>query len=51
MPGELGLAGGVSIALGGTVGGGIFVVPGVVARITGPATWLAVDDDAARRED
>jgi hypothetical protein len=51
MPGELGLAGGVSVALGGTTGGGIFAVLGVVVRITGPATWLAVVDDAARRED
>ena len=51
MPGELGLAGGVPIALGGIMGAGIFAVPDVVARITGPATWLAIVDDAARRED
>ena len=44
MPGELGLAGGVSIALDGMMGAGIFAVPGVVVRITGPATWLAVGD-------
>ena len=51
MPGELGLAGGVSVTFGGMMCAGIFAVPGVAARITGPATWLAIVDDAARRED
>jgi len=51
MPEELGLAGSVSTALGGMIGGGIFAVLDVVAQITGPTTWLAVVDDAARRED
>jgi amino acid transporter len=41
MSERLGLAGSVSIALGGMIGGGIFAVLGVVAQITGPATWLA----------
>ncbi len=41
MSGQLGLTGSVSIALGGMIGGGIFAVLGVVARITGPATWFA----------
>lgn len=31
----------VSIALGGMIGGGIFAVLGVVAQITGAATWSA----------
>ena len=38
---QLGLAEGVSIALGGMIGGGIFAVLGVVAQITHAATWAA----------
>ncbi|WP_276276795.1 APC family permease [Haloarcula regularis] len=38
---ELGLAEAVSMALGGMIGGGIYAVLGVVAGITGPATWFA----------
>jgi amino acid transporter len=41
MSHRLGPAECVSIALGGMIGGGIFAVLGVVAGITGPATWLA----------
>jgi len=41
MSHRLGLVECVSIALGGMIGGGIFAVLGVVAGITGPATWLA----------
>lgn len=41
MSDRLGLTGSVSIALGGMIGGGIFAVLGVVAQITGPATWIA----------
>ena len=41
MSHRLGLVECVSIALGGMIGGGIFAVLGVVASITGPATWLA----------
>ncbi|MDY6764809.1 MAG: APC family permease [Halobacteria archaeon] len=37
----LGLTEGVSIALGGMIGGGIFAVLGVVAQITHAATWFA----------
>jgi len=39
--GDLGVAEGVSIALGGMIGGGIFAVLGVVAQITDAATWAA----------
>ncbi|MFB6267080.1 MAG: APC family permease [Halodesulfurarchaeum sp.] len=38
---DLGLTESVSMALGGMIGGGIYAVLGVVAGITGPATWLA----------
>ncbi|MFB6234880.1 MAG: APC family permease [Halopenitus sp.] len=42
MDGEsLGLTEGVSIALGGMIGGGIFAVLGVVAQITRAAAWFA----------
>ncbi|MGZ0747148.1 APC family permease [Haloparvum sp. AD34] len=42
MDGEsLGLTEGVSIALGGMIGGGIFAVLGVVAQITRDAAWFA----------
>ena len=37
----LGLTAAVSIALGGMIGGGIYAVLGVVASLTGPATWAA----------
>ncbi|QLG63254.1 APC family permease [Halorarum salinum] len=37
----LGLTEAVSIALGGMIGGGIYAVLGVVAGITGAATWFA----------
>jgi amino acid transporter len=37
----LGLTAAVSIALGGMIGGGIYAVLGVVAELTGPATWIA----------
>jgi amino acid transporter len=37
----LGLTAAVSIALGGMIGGGIYAVLGVVASLTGPATWVA----------
>mgnify|MGYP000642799868 CR=1 FL=1 len=33
--------GAIAIALGGMIGGGIYAVFGVVARLTGPATWAA----------
>jgi len=39
--GKLGLSSSVSIALGGMIGGGIFSVLGVVARVAGTRTWLA----------
>ncbi len=38
---SLGLKEGVSIALGGMIGGGIFAVLGVVAQLTRAATWFA----------
>ncbi len=38
---QFGLTGSVSIALGGMIGGGIYAVLGVVAGVTGPATWAA----------
>ncbi|WP_336034791.1 APC family permease [Halobacterium yunchengense] len=38
---QLGLTECVSIALGGMIGGGIYAVLGVVAQVTGPATWFA----------
>jgi amino acid transporter len=38
---SLGLTTAVAIALGGMVGGGIYAVLGVVAQVTGPATWAA----------
>ncbi|MFC6951581.1 APC family permease [Halorubellus litoreus] len=38
---NLGLAGAVSMALGGMIGGGIYAVLGVVAGISGTATWVA----------
>jgi amino acid transporter len=38
---SLGLTEGVSIALGGMIGGGIFAVLGVVAQMTREATWSA----------
>ncbi|WP_248516979.1 APC family permease [Salinarchaeum laminariae] len=38
---QLGFLSCVSIALGGMIGGGIFAVLGVVAQLTGPATWAA----------
>mgnify|MGYP000586772261 CR=1 FL=1 len=38
---ELGLTAAVSIALGGMIGGGIYAVMGVVAKITMTATWAA----------
>jgi len=42
VPGEqLGLKESVSIALGGMIGGGIYAVLGVVAGITGAATWAS----------
>lgn len=41
MSDRLGLPSAVSIALGGMIGGGIFSVLGVVARIAGTRTWLA----------
>jgi amino acid transporter len=39
--GELGFVGATSIALGGMIGGGVFAVLGVVAKITGAAAWAA----------
>ena len=39
--GELGLAGAVSIGLGGMIGGGVFSVLGLVATIAGAAAWAA----------
>jgi amino acid transporter len=39
--GKLGFRGAISIALGGMIGGGIYAVLGVVAGLTGPATWAA----------
>ncbi|GGL72287.1 APC family permease [Halocalculus aciditolerans] len=41
MAEKLGLPSSVSIALGGMIGGGIFSVLGVVAKIAGARTWLA----------
>ncbi|WP_435098173.1 APC family permease [Halarchaeum sp. P4] len=41
MSERLGLPSAVSIALGGMIGGGIFSVLGVVAKIAGARTWLA----------
>ncbi|WP_424000107.1 APC family permease [Haloarcula salina] len=38
---DLGLTEAVSIALGGMIGGGIYAVMGVVAKITMTATWAA----------
>ncbi|MBX0321902.1 APC family permease [Halomicroarcula sp. F13] len=38
---DLGLTEGVSMALGGMIGGGIYAVLGVVAQITMTATWAA----------
>jgi amino acid transporter len=38
---QLGLLECISIALGGMIGGGIFAVLGVVAQLTGAATWAA----------
>jgi amino acid transporter len=38
---SLGLAELVSLGVGGTVGSGIFVVPGVAAQLSGPASLLA----------
>lgn len=38
---SLGLTEGVSIALGGMIGGGIFAALGVVAQMTRGATWFA----------
>lgn len=38
---DLGLTEAVSIALGGMIGGGIYAVMGVVAKITMAATWAA----------
>ncbi|MFB6303004.1 MAG: amino acid transporter, partial [Haloferacaceae archaeon] len=38
---SLGLTEGVSIALGGMIGGGIFAALGVVAQMTRDATWFA----------
>ena len=38
---DLGLTESVAIALGGMIGGGIYAVLGVVAGITGGATWAA----------
>ncbi|WP_227355288.1 APC family permease [Haladaptatus salinisoli] len=39
--GTLGLGESVSFALGGIIGGGIFAVLGVVAKVAGPTAWLA----------
>ncbi|GAD51958.1 amino acid transporter [Halarchaeum acidiphilum MH1-52-1] len=41
MSDRLGLPSAVSIALGGMIGGGIFSVLGVVARVAGTRTWIA----------
>ncbi|GGL32395.1 amino acid transporter [Halarchaeum grantii] len=41
MSDRLGLPSAVSIALGGMIGGGIFSVLGVVAKLAGARTWLA----------
>jgi amino acid transporter len=38
---KLGLWGATSISVGGMIGGGVFAVLGVVARIAGGAAWLA----------
>lgn len=38
---SFGLAEGVSMALGGMIGGGIYAVLGVVTTITQAATWFA----------
>ena len=38
---SLGLFELVSLGVGGTIGSGIFIVPGVAARISGPASLLA----------
>ncbi|MFB6205999.1 MAG: APC family permease [Haloglomus sp.] len=38
---KLGLKEAVSFALGGIIGGGIFAVLGVVAKIAGPTAWVA----------
>jgi amino acid transporter len=38
---SLGLLEGISIALGGMIGGGIFAVLGVVAQMSRGATWFA----------
>jgi amino acid transporter len=42
MAQSLGLTEGVSMALGGMIGGGIFAVLGVVVQLAGGATWFAV---------
>ena len=41
MSGEFGVSEAIAMALGGMIGGGIYAVFGVVARLTGPATWAA----------
>jgi len=41
MAEQLGLTECVSIALGGMIGGGIYAVLGVVAKLTMAATWFA----------
>jgi basic amino acid/polyamine antiporter, APA family len=41
LRGELGVGGAVALGVGGTIGGGIFVLIGVAAEVTGPGTLLA----------
>ncbi|WP_129114950.1 APC family permease [Halegenticoccus tardaugens] len=41
MGGTLGPTEAVSFALGGVIGGGIFAVLGVVAKVAGPSAWFA----------
>jgi len=38
---DLGLASVVAIAIGAMIGGGIFILPGLAATLTGPSLWLA----------
>jgi basic amino acid/polyamine antiporter, APA family len=41
LRGHLGLRGAVALGVGGTVGGGVFVLTGAAASAAGPGAWLA----------
>jgi amino acid transporter/mannitol/fructose-specific phosphotransferase system IIA component (Ntr-type)/nucleotide-binding universal stress UspA family protein len=38
---SLGLGGVVAVSIGAMIGGGLFVLPGLAAAVTGPSLWLA----------